>query len=195
MTPLSEILVDHLGGNVSGLAALVIALAVMVSRVARPFGARHAGTTLYVYRLPALSRLRRQRLPLAALAAVAAVDAAVGLVPAWAMSAAALVAGIVLVTPVRCVLSTAGVRIGWRPVRRWTEFAGLRVRRGAIQLRPIAGSAGLELPLPGRFEDGDLVAEVRRLITRAYKGSSVSAEDATAEEAVDETATTPLAIA
>ena len=62
-------------------------------------------------------------------------------------------------------------------------------------MRPIDGSAGLELPLPGRFQDGDLVAEVRALITRAYKGSSFSTEDAKSEEAADETAATPLVMA
>lgn len=166
----------------AGILALVLALAVMVTGIARvPFSRRGRGVTLHSYAVPIRHRLRRQRFPLLLLGIVTVGDLVFGLVPVWSLVTGLVGAVGLLAVPVRCVLSTAGVRMGWRPVRRWTEFGGLRVRRGTIRLQPIAGSSGFEIPLPGRFEDGDLVAEVRGMITRAYKGAA-SPEHVPAQE-------------
>lgn len=197
MTFLDSVFTPHMAGSL----ALVIALAAMATGIVRvPYSRRGRGVTLHSYPVPIRYRLRRQRVPLLVLGLVIAGDLGLGLVPSWVLGTGLVVAIALVATPVRLVLSTAGVRMGWLPVRRWTEFGGLRVRRGTIRLQPIAGSSGFEIPLPGRFEDGDLVAEVRGMITRAYKGAATPEHLPTQEprpggDPGDETTSAPLAIA
>ncbi|MEJ7761492.1 MAG: hypothetical protein WKF80_01735 [Thermomicrobiales bacterium] len=184
----------------AGATALALALAVMVARVAPvPFlRSRRDAVTLHTYLVSTPYRIRRQRMPLVVLALVAVGEVGLGVVPSWELVVALLTAVVILVVPVRCVLSTEGVRIGWLPVRRWTEFGGLRVRRGTIHLQPISGSSGFEFPLRGRFEDGDLVAEVRGMITRAYKGAAMgdhTPEAQTSGDSVEDASYVALVIA
>ena len=184
-----------------GVLALLIPLGMMLTQIVRVPGDRRGrqGDILHGYPVPTMYRLRRQRLPLVLLAVVTGVDATLGIVPTWGLAVALVAAVVILVIPVRCEITTDGVRVGWLPVRRWTEFGGLRVRQGTIHLLPISGSSGFAFPLTGRFEDGDLVAEVRGLITRAYKGSSLRVvephDTPTTPESVEDGKGSPLAIA
>lgn len=176
-----------------GLILLGIAVALMAFRTITPWARHVEGRTLRRLPVPVLARIRRQWLPIGLLATVSVVDAVtdwVSLIPQ--LVALGIMVGL-LTIPTRSVITDKGVRVGWLPFRRWTEFAGVNVRRGNILLQPISGLARLEIALPGRFDDAEVVSELRLLIRASYQGSRQAEGDPV--EPGEEHGSPPLAIA
>jgi hypothetical protein len=72
--------------------------------------------------------------------------------------------------PVRYTLTSQGIRAGWTPFRRWTEFGGVARRPGGVRLQGVAGAPPLTVWLPGGREDDDFVLLLRQLVRGSYKG-------------------------
>lgn len=171
---------------------IAVALLLMVARVLSPWIQRVDGRPLRQLPVPLAAKLRRQRLPLVLLGLVIGANVPAGQTALLLHLGALVIACLLLALPARCVMTDQGIRAGWTPFRRWTEFAGLSVRRGTIRLQPLSGLAKLEITLPGRFEDADIVGEMRTLIRASYQGSR--SEDGPAES--DEgPGSTPLVLA
>lgn len=163
----------------AGALLIAVALLVMAAQVMSPLVHRVEGRPLRQLRVPFSAKVRRQRLPLALLGVVIGVQLISGHVELGLHLGAIVIAAILLAAPARYVMTDRGIRAGWTPFRRWTEFAGLSVRRGTIRLQPLSGLAKLEIVLPGRFEDADIVGEMRALIRASYQGGRP--EDGAAE--------------
>lgn len=170
-----------------------VALLVMVARVASPLLQRVQGRHLRRLPVPFVAKARRQRFPLVLIGMAVGGNLLAGQAAlALHLGAMAITSGL-LALPAHCVITDQGIRAGWTPFRRWSEFAGLSVRRGNIMLQPLSGLANLEITLPGRFEDADIVSEMRTLIRLGYQGSRQS--DDGAAESGEESGTPPLALA
>lgn len=176
-----------------GIVLIGIALTLMALRTVTPWARRVEGRTLRRLPVPVLARIRRQWLPIGLLAAVSLVDAFTDWVTLLYQSVALAIAVVFLSIPTRSVITDEGVRVGWTPFRRWTEFAGVNVRRGNILLQPISGLARLEIALPGRFDDAEVVSELRLLIRTSYQGARHLERDSAASD--EEHRSPPLAIA
>ncbi len=155
----------------TGGLLIVVALLLMIARVMSPLLHRVEGRPMRHLRVPFSAKLRRQRFPLLLLGLVIGARVIAGQGMLGLDLAAAAIAALVLATPAHYVMTDRGIRAGWTPFRRWTEFAGLSVRKGNIRLQPISGFARLEMTLPGRFEDADIVSEMRTLIRLGYQGT------------------------
>ena len=169
-----------------------VALLLMAARAVMPVIRRPEGRTLRALPVPLRAKLRQQRLPLALLGLVIGADLVSGQIRLGLDLGAVAVACALLAMPARCVMTDRGIRAGWTPFRRWSEFAGLSVRRGNIRLQPLSGLAKLEITLPGRFEDADIVAEMRTLVRMGYQGAPQNDGGA---ESGEENGKPPLALA
>jgi hypothetical protein len=169
-----------------GLFLLAAASLLLVSRVFVPWARPVEGRVLRRLPVPLRARLHRLIVPLAAMAAILAYDLARGWLPEWAALPALLLIVFVLAAPARYTISDQGIAVGLTPFRRWTEFGGLSVRRGRIRLKAISGLSGLDVWLPGRFEDAEVVTEFRRLLRDAYKGGAAPAVEPPTAPIADE---------
>lgn len=170
-----------------------VALLLMVGRMLVSLLSRAKGREMRQLPVPLSAKVRRQRLPLALLAVVIVLNVFSGEFLLVMHIGAILAAAVFLALPARCVITDQGIKAGWTPFRRWSEFAGLSVRQGNIRLQPLSGLAKLEVTLPGRFEDADIVGEMRTLIRLGYQGSQQN--DAGSSESGEENGNPPLALA
>lgn len=177
----------------AGALLIAVALLLMIARVASPWIQRVDGRPLRRLPVPLGAKMRQQRLPLVLLGLVIGANVIAGQGMLAMHVGAIVLASALLALPARCVITDQGIRAGWTPFRRWSEFAGLSVRRGNIMLQPISGLAKLEITLPGRFEDADIVGEMRTLIRLGYQGSHQS--DESASDSGGESGNPPLALA
>jgi hypothetical protein len=77
---------------------------------------------------------------------------------------------LLLALPMRYTLTSRGIRAGWTPFRRWTEFGGVARRRGGVRLQGVAGARPLTVWLSGGRDDDDFVLLLRQLVRGSYKG-------------------------
>lgn len=169
-----------------GLLVLAAASLLLVGRVFVPWARPVEGRVLRRLPVPLRARLHRLVVPLAAMAAILAYDLVQGWLPEWAALLALVLIAFVLAAPARYTVSDQGIAVGLTSFRRWTEFGGVSVRRGRIRLKAISGLSGLDVWLPGRFEDAEVVTEFRRLLRDAYKGGPVSSVEAPAAPILSE---------
>lgn len=177
----------------TGGGLIAVALMLMAGRILISLLTGAHGREMRRLPVPLPAKVRRQRLPLMLLAVVIVLSAFSGGVLLAMHGGALLTAAALLALPARCVITDQGIKGGWTPFRRWSEFAGLSVRKGDIRLQPLSGLAKLEVTLPGRFEDADIVAEMRTLIRLGYQGSQQN--DVGGSESGEESGKPPLAIA
>jgi len=179
-----------------GTLGLIGACLLVVGRVYVPWARPIEGQVRVRLPVPLRAKVHRLALPLGLQLTLLLADAVFGWIPLWATVPALALSVVVFVAPARYTITDQGVAVGLTPFRRWTEFSGLSVRRGRIRLKAIRGLPGLEIWLPGRFQDAEVVTELRALVRDAYKGEL--ARPATAspapppDEPRDESAPIPL---
>ena len=150
-------------------AVATLALAAMAWQVYRPWVPAPDGARGYRRRVPVAGRLRLHRAPLLALGLICLAGWSVGALPPAVMAIAGLVALAILVVPVHYTVTTAGIALGRTPLRRWTEFGGLRVRGGRVRLLPVVGCAGMTVWVGRGRGREDFVLAMRGAIRRAYR--------------------------
>jgi hypothetical protein len=170
--------VAHLVNPIAMLSIIILAILITAPwlRVARPGGARLDGRVIHDQRLPLLARLRMHAVPgtltlLGAFAMWVWWD-----LPWWGPVAATVDTGLLISMPVRYTLTTLGIRAGWTPFRRWTEFAGVSRMPGGARLQGAAGTRDKRIWLSSSRGDDEFVALLRRMIKGAYKGQNVLLE-------------------
>jgi hypothetical protein len=155
--------------NLIELGFIIVTLA-LFTRIWTPWGERASGNLVRRETLSLLGRLRMHG-PTAALIFLASVVALfLGWIgPLTALVVVALLA-LLLSLPVRYTLTSRGIRVGWRPFRRWTEFGGVARRPGGVCLQGVAGARSLRLWLSGGRDDDEFVLLLRQLVRGSYKG-------------------------
>jgi len=159
--------------------AAITLVVLAVSQIYRPWSAEPNSAVLRQFRLPLWARLRLHSLWLLGATILVGLAASpqieIGLLPLVIVGAGTVA---IAALPVRYTITAEGIYVGRTPLRRWTQFAGLSARNGWIFLQPVAGSSGLLVRSPGG-ENGDaLLAELRGLVRRSYKGESSRASHA-----------------
>jgi hypothetical protein len=158
------------------IAILAILIAVSWLRVVRPGNLSIDGATIYNARIPLLARLRMHAL-VGTIVLLGSVAMQIWWGLPWWGSAIALISTAALVAlPARYVLTTIGIRVGWTPFRRWTEFAGVSRAPGGARLQGAAGARDKRIWLSRSREDDEFLALLRRMIRNAYKGRNVLRE-------------------
>lgn len=157
------------------IALTLLAILILLSwaRVARPWNLSVSGRVIHDAQLPLLARLRMHFVACTVVLATAVALVIIGDLPWWGPFAA-LASNLALVLlPIRYTLTSLGVRCGWTPFRRWTEFAGVSRAPGGARLQGVTGSRDMRIWLSGSRGDDEFLLLLRRLITRAYKGQNV----------------------
>lgn len=155
------------------LTVLIILIAVSWLRVARPWRHPVSGAVIHDARLPLLARIRMHLVACTIVLTSAVVLVALGDLPWWG-PVLALVSNVGLVAlPIRYTLTTTGVRLGWTPFRRWTEFAGVARAPGGARLQGSAGSRDMRIWLSRSRGDDEFLHLLRRMISGAYKGRNI----------------------
>lgn len=161
-----------LGKTTAAITLVILA----VSQIYRPWVPEPNGDVLRQFRLPLSARLRLHSLWLmgAAILVGLAVSPQVEIGP---LPLAIIGGGAIAIAalPVRYTITAEGIYVGRTSMRRWTQFAGLSVRSGWIYLQPVAGSPGMLVRSPGGADGDALLAELRGLVRRSYKGESTYA--------------------
>ena len=159
--------------TVAKTTAAITLVILAVSQIYRSWTPEPTGAVLRQFRLPLWARLRLHSLWLmgaAILVGLAALpQVTIGLLPLAIVGAGTVT---IAALPVRYTITAEGIYVGRTPVRRWTKFAGLSARNGWIFLQPVAGSSSLLVRSPGGAEGDALLAELRGLVRRSYKGES-----------------------
>jgi hypothetical protein len=149
---------------------LIIATLGLFLRIWVPGGASVSGGMVRRERLSLLGRLHMHG-PTAALVALVAVALLLAgrIGPQTVLIVVALLA-VLVALPMRYLLTAQGIRAGWTPFRRWTEFGGVARRRGGVRLQGVAGARPLTVWLSGNHDDDELVLLLRQLVRGSYKG-------------------------
>ena len=169
--------------NLPELVFLAAAVA-LVLRIWVPWGERASGNLVKRRRLSLFGRLRMHGPGALALFILAVVASVTGWI--YPASVLALTAGLValLIVPVTYTLTSRGIRAGWTPFRRWTEFGGVARRPGGVRLQGVAGARSLDVWLSGDTDDDDFVLLLRQLVRGSYKGHLGPEMDVRAREPV-----------
>lgn len=150
---------------------LIIAAGALYTRVWLPWGERASGNLVRQEALSLFGRLRMHGPHVAALWVVALLSALLGWVnPMVAVLAMVMALGVIFV-PVSYTLTSAGIRSGGTPFRRWTEFGGVARQRGGVRLQGVAGARPQTVYLSGGRDDDEFVLLLRQLVRGSYKGS------------------------
>jgi hypothetical protein len=151
-------------------AILILAALVMISRVFVPWGERATGNIVQRRRLSLLGRLRMH----GHAALVLFIGSVAALVLGWihplTLLAVITVLVVLLTLPITYLLTSRGIRAGWTPFRRWTEFGGVVRRPGGVRLQGVAGARPLDVWLSGDTDDDNFVLLLRQLVRGSYKG-------------------------
>lgn len=86
---------------------------------------------------------------------------------------------IALFIPHEYILTTAGIRLGRGPFRRWTEFSGVRRSSSGAVLQGGPKSSKYPIFLGGHREDDDFIHLLRRLVRDSYKGKAIDRAEIT----------------
>lgn len=175
---------------------LIIAALALYLRVWVPWGEHASGNLVRQEALSFFGRLRMHG-PAALVLTIAAV---IALIVRWIAPASFLViVGILLAllaVPMRYTVTSRGIRAGWTPFRRWTEFGGVVRRRGGVVLQGVAGARPQMIWLSGDRDDDDFVLLLRQLVRGSYQGHlGPEAEAAVGETMPAASGTGPIGIA
>ncbi len=155
------------------LTTLAMLIVLSWARVIRPSRRSISGAEIHDARLPLLAKLRMHLVACTVVLAAAVLLLAFGDLPWWG-PVVAIVSNLGLVAlPIRYTLSTTGIRCGWTPFRRWTEFAGVARAPGGARLQGAAGSRGMRIWLSDSRGDDEFVHLLRRMIRSAYQGRNI----------------------
>lgn len=158
------------------IAILAILIVASWLRIARPGNLSIDGATIHDARIPLLARLRMHAVT-GSVVLLGSIAMELWWDLPWWGSLVALVSTVALVSlPARYTLTTIGMRSGWTPFRRWTEFAGVSRAPGGARLQGAAGTRDQRIWLSGSREDDEFLALLRRMIRNAYKGRNVLRE-------------------
>ena len=159
--------------TIAKTTAAIVLVILAVSQIYRPWTTEPTGDVLRQFRLPIWARLRLHSLWLMGAAILVVLAASpqveIGLLPLAIVGIGAIA---IAALPVRYTITAEGIYVGRTPLRRWTQFAGLSARNGWIFLQPVAGSSSLLVRSPGGADGDALLAELRGLVRRSYKGES-----------------------
>lgn len=120
-----------------------------------------------------LGRLKMLALPLI-VGAIVLVISSIWIGFSWWMPIAWIaVYGAILLIPQSYILTSAGIRLGKGPFRRWTEFSGVRRSSSGAMLQGGPKSRSYPIFLGGHREDDDFVLLLRNLVRDSYKGKTI----------------------
>jgi hypothetical protein len=157
------------------ISLIVIAIFIVLSwlRVGRPSRQSMSGAVVLDTGIPLLARIRMHFVACTVVLAAAVLLVAFGDLPWWGPFVA-LSSNVGLVAlPIRYRLTTDGIRVGWTPFRRWTEFAGVARAPGGARLQGVAGSRDKRVWLSASRGDDEFLQFLRRMIRNAYQGRNV----------------------
>lgn len=160
------------------IAFTVLSILIVMSwlRVGRPSRRSIRGAVILNTGMPLLARIRMHLVPCTVILATSVLLVAFGDLPWWGPFVA-LASNVGLVAlPIRYTLTTNGIRVGWTPFRRWTEFAGVARAPGGARLQGVAGSRDKRVWLSGSRGDDEFLHFLRRTIKNAYQGRNVLVE-------------------
>src|SRR5688500_166961 len=103
-------------------------------RLIRPGVNALEGSTIMVFPMPLLARIRMHLLPSVVALAMTVALVADNRVPLWTLAIPMVSTLLLLAMPVTYTLTSLGIRLGWTSFRRWTEFAGVRRAPGGARL-------------------------------------------------------------
>ncbi len=128
------------------------------------------GEPLLSVPIPLLARMKAYALPFVIGLGIFVVLAVFVEATWWSLAILVIAYAAALCVPTSYKLTSAGIRTGRGPFRRWTEFAGVRrSRRGAL----LVGSQrapNYPIYLSGSREDDEFVLTLKNLILESYKG-------------------------
>lgn len=149
---------------------LIIATLALFVRAWVPWGERASGNLVRRVPLSVLGRLRMHGPAAAVIIIVAVAALALGWIgPVVILLIVGLLA-LLLALPVAYTVTSRGIRAGWTPFRRWTEFGGVARRSGGVRLQGVAGARPQTVWLSGGRDDDDFVLLLRQLVRGSYKG-------------------------
>jgi hypothetical protein len=154
----------------SVVLVFMLATLALFTRVWVPWGAGVSGNRVRQAPLSALARLRMHGPAALAIWGAAVVCLALGWVGPYTVLSVTGLLALLFALPVGYTLTSQGIRAGWTPFRRWTEFGGVARRPGGVRLQGVAGAPPLTVWLPGGREDDDFVLLLRQLVRGSYKG-------------------------
>lgn len=155
--------------TITSLLLMIAALA-LFSRVWIPGSERPSGNLVRRVPLSAWGRLRMHGPAAALLFLISVVCLALGWIGPLTILTVTALLGLLMALPVRYTLTSRGIRAGWTPFRRWTEFGGVARRPGGVRLQGVAGARPLTVWLSGGRDDDDFVLLLRQLVRGSYKG-------------------------
>jgi hypothetical protein len=149
---------------------LILATLALFTRIWVPWGERTSGNLVRRQRLSLLGRLNMHGPAAALLIIIANVCLVLGWIAPLPVFAIAALLVLLIALPMRYTLTSTGIRAGWTPFRRWTEFGGVARRRGGVRLQGVTGARPLTVWLSGGRDDDDFVLLLRQLVRGSYKG-------------------------
>ncbi len=157
----------------SSLTVLAIFIVISWLRVGRPSRRSISGAVVLHAGMPLLARIRMHLVPCTVVLSVSLLLLTFSDLPWWGPFAA-IGSNLGLVAlPTRYTLTTSGIRTGWTPFRRWTEFAGVARAPGGARLQGVAGSRDKRVWLSGSRGDDEFLQMLRRMIRTAYQGRNI----------------------
>ncbi|MGI8404648.1 MAG: hypothetical protein ACR2OE_07770 [Thermomicrobiales bacterium] len=138
--------------------------------IVRPFGGRLEGKVFLTVRLPLLARLRMHAMPALLGTALAIILVYLHGAPIWVIGVPLISSALAIALPAKYTLTNLGIRKGWTPFRRWTEFAGVSRARGGARLQGVHGSRSMRIWLSGSRGDDEFLQLLRQSIKNGYKG-------------------------
>jgi hypothetical protein len=157
------------------ISLTVLAIFIVISwlRVGRPSRRSVSGAVVLHAGMPLLARIRMHLVPCTVVLSVSLLLLTFSDLPWWG-PLAAIGSNLGLVAlPTRYTLTTSGIRVGWTPFRRWTEFAGVARAPGGARLQGVAGSRDKRVWLSGSRGDDEFLQMLRRMIRTAYQGRNI----------------------
>lgn len=154
------------------ILSLLLGVTIIVNwlRIVRPLGGRLEGEVFLTVRLPLLARLRMHASPTLLGVALAILLVSLHGAPLWVIGASLISSALVIALPAKYTLTNFGIRKGWTPFRRWTEFAGVSRARGGGRLQGVHGSRSMRIWLSGSRGDDEFLQLLRQSIKSGYKG-------------------------
>ncbi len=154
------------------LISILLASTLIVSwlRVIRPFRLRVEGAAFLTVRMPLLARMRMHAMPGTLKVIFAVVLVVINGAPTWTVAIPLFSFAALIALPLKYTLTTVGIRVGWTPFRRWTEFAGVVRASGGARLQGVHGSRSCRIWLSGSRGDDEFLQLLRESIRDGYKG-------------------------
>src|SRR4029079_18008438 len=121
----------------------------LFTRVWVPWGERASGNLVRQETLSLFGRLRMHGPAAACLLVASIVALGMGWIGPLPLLIVIGLLALLLALPMRYTLTSRGIRAGWTPFRRWTEFGGVARRRGGVRLQGVAGARPLIVWLSG----------------------------------------------